>query len=168
MGMFDTFHVTGDKLKCAAGHSFDGIDLQTKSLECNLDCYILFDGRLYIQKRGNSYKETLTPVVEGELLVRMFRCEADPTIITDAVTVYGSCTECDPVCFESKHSFGDNISHRYPWCEWNLVFVKGKLIEIEPVQLETREIIRKGDMDKYLPDDDRVAKRHIELLRKEK
>ncbi|TMA95699.1 MAG: hypothetical protein E6J70_16585, partial [Deltaproteobacteria bacterium] len=46
MGMYDTISVwPRDRTHCAEGHALG--DLQTKSLECLMHRYIVFDGALY-------------------------------------------------------------------------------------------------------------------------
>jgi hypothetical protein len=168
MGMFDRLHLLGDdasKVRCAAGHPADG-ELATKTFDCLLDDYYVFEGRLYRCRRTEDRPDDLAPRVDGDKLVLLRRETAPRVQFTGVASVHTHCAACDPVVFERESP--ERVDHRRVWCEWDLTFDDGKLARVEPVRLETREEVRQHllrDGVGVLPDDDRIARRHIKLVR---
>jgi hypothetical protein len=167
MGMFDRIHLLGadaERVVCDAGHLARG-ELQTKSFESTMADYYVFESHLYLSKRNAEHDER-TPSREGDALLLTRRESAARVDFSGQVEAYTHCEECDPVCFEGAH--WDRVDHRYVWCEWNLIFDRGKLERVEPVRVETRESLRKQmlrDGVGVLPDDDRIVKKHMDQLR---
>ncbi|MCL2450192.1 MAG: hypothetical protein FWD17_14690 [Polyangiaceae bacterium] len=167
MGMFDSIFLFGAdaaRARCAAGHAVGG-ELQTKDFDCVMAHYYVFEGRLYRSGRYDEREERV-PSLEGGNLVLTRREMLTAVDITVEAAAYTHCKECDPVMYESVHS--ECVDHRYVWCEWNLIFERGRLTRVEPVRVETRESLRERmlrDGVGVLPDDDRLAKKHLRQLR---
>jgi hypothetical protein len=168
MGMSDTLRLFGAdaaRARCAAGHPADG-ELQTKAFDCELDHYYVFEGQLYACRRANEPEEALVPSMEGENLVLSRRVTLSTVHVTIDAAAYTHCERCDPVVFE-REAF-ERVDHRHVWCEWNLFFERGRLTRVDPARLETRESLRQQmlhDGVGVLPDDDRIAKKHLRQLR---
>jgi hypothetical protein len=167
MGMTDTLRLFGAdaaRVRCAAGHSAEG-SLATKAFDCSQDDYYVFEAQLYVCRRTTEDYEPM-PTVEDGTLVLSRRMAASKLTTTAEVAAYTHCELCDPVVFEREDL--DRVDHRHVWCEWNLIFEHGRLVRVETVRLETRESLREHmlrDGVGVLPDDDRVAKKHIKQLR---
>lgn len=162
MGMYDDFADLDGRLKCAAGHAPDG--WQTKSLDRNMDTYLMKDGRLYLSERGGRCEATTWSAQEDGSLRRTLTDSAQPlTPRTMEVEVHTFCKHCRPVLYAADRPWNGGVSEREPWCEYVLTFVRGVLDEVKPYRLETREdIVRemKGNGDKVLDDEAPAAKAH--------
>ena len=176
MGTFDEFHFVGSDanlVTCAAGHpQFGG--LQTKDLDCTMSHFYVFERLLYESPSplsGGETRRSVGHLVENGELVEVVRTRYIPAPRIDGgVTLYTTCMECEPVFFESEHAFRD-ISRAQPWCQWIAVFHRGKLVEVQKDRCETRDDV-KAKMGRIgsapLPEGDRVARRELELWRKER
>jgi hypothetical protein len=172
--MFDSIYVideqTAAKFLCAAGHPQRNVELQTKSLECNMDSYYVHEGQLYeYVRREGARAKSVYAVTDAGLTVtetRTFKRYG----INRVIVCYSQCYTCDPVVFESEHSFGGRVSERSPRVEFTVSFKDGLLVDVQQHHCETRDEIRAKLLKEgveVLPDDDRIAKKHIELMRKE-
>ena len=170
MGMFDNLILLGKSAElvvCAHGHPQGA--LQTKSLECLLDDYYVFERILYRNERGNSDRVPRPRQMdEGKLILR-FESEALRVAHTGIVVAYTHCEACDPIVYESQSSLSGRVSDRTVWVECELEFRDGRLVRATALSAKTREetqeqMLRDGVA--VLPDDDRVARRHIEMHRK--
>ena len=173
MGMFDSFYVLDDtsQFLCAGGHHQKGVELQSKSLGCLMDIYYVREGMLYVLRReddDNAQDIEYNIVDAGLLIVR--REVAKRHGLNQTVTMYTSCMTCDPVVFEHAGSghWDGKVGERSPRVELDVTFTDGRVTKVVPNGCETREEVRKELLASgvlALPDDDRIAKRHIELLR---
>jgi hypothetical protein len=169
MGMFDTMIMLGksaDLVACAHGHAQD--DLQTKSLECSLDDYYIYERVLYRKTRSGDRIPKTRQVEEGKLTLR-FESEATLVAHTGEVVAYTHCEVCDPIVFENWSSFHGGVGDRRIWVEYVLEFRDGRLVKAAPLSVKTREETREqmlSDGVAVLSDDDRVARRHLEMYRK--
>ena len=171
MGMFDNLVLLGESanlVRCAHGHVQE--DLQTKSLERLLDVYYVYERVLYRTMRAAQERIARSLEMEdGKLRIR-FERDASLFAHTGEVVVYTHCKDCDPVVYESASSFGGRVSDRRVWVEYELDFREGRLVKTAALSTKTREETREQmlrDGVAVLPDDDRVARRHLEMLRKE-
>lgn len=185
MGTYDSFFVRDDlsaeRLRCAEGHLLKDREFQSKSLHCNLDHYYVVDAMLY-RLRGNGTWKDPAPkksfaIVDwhrdtpyGRLAITT-RETAEFEPLTREVDLYTSCHECDPVCFEigdSALNFNGRLNHREPRVQYFVNFEAGRLVQAHPVGCETRQMVRERLLKEglhVLPDDDRVVKRHVAVLR---
>ncbi|MCL2450193.1 MAG: hypothetical protein FWD17_14695 [Polyangiaceae bacterium] len=165
MSALRLFGADAARALCAAGHPAERW-LKTKAFDRKHDRYYVFEGQLYV--RANEEGEGLVPSMEGGDLVLSRRVTTSPVDITIKATVSADCVACDPVVFEREGFFYESVAHTYVSCKWNLFFERGRLTRVEAVTLETRESLRRkmlGDAEGVLPDDGRIAKRHVQLLR---
>jgi len=174
MGMFDSFFVLDDqsaaKFLCAAGHPQKGVELQSKSLECNMDSYFIYEGQLYVSARYEHEHIEKAYVITDAGLAATQTTTYKRYGINRTIECYSQCYACDPVVFEGDHLFGGRVSERSPDVEFEVSFVDGRLNEVRQSKCESRDEIRQKLLKEgleVLPDDDRIAKRHLELLRKE-
>lgn len=170
MGMFDNLVLLGESaslVRCAHGHVQE--DLQTKSLERLLDVYYVYERVLYRSMRAAEERIVRPREMEdGKLRIR-FERDALRFAHTGEVVVYTHCSDCDPVVYESASSFVGRVSDRRVWVEYELDFREGGLVKTAALSTKTREETREQmlrDGVAVLPDDDRVARRHLEMLRK--
>ena len=170
MGMFDNLIMLGKSAEfvvCAQGHPQEA--LQTKSLECLLDDYYVYERILYrTEPTANDRLPRPRQIEEGKLTLR-FESEALRVAHTGGVVAYTHCETCDPIVYESEASFSGRVSDRRVWVEYELEFRDGRLIKVTALSAKTREETREQmlrDGVAVLPDDDRVARRHLEMYRK--
>jgi hypothetical protein len=177
MGMFDSVWFLGkaaERVTCAAGHPLVG-ELQTKDLDGGMDRYFVHATDAGLQLfTGKAHRKTIERVIErGAFLRETVVSDYLPSLLSVTIDAYGSCGECDPVVYEREVGsvYGDAVGEARARCEYELTFVKGLLTAVEPVRVESRDQVRerlqKTQVVTVLPDDDRIAKRHLELLRKE-
>jgi hypothetical protein len=172
MGMYDTVLLLDEesqaRVACAAGHPQK--ELQTKDLDCNLDFYRVFRGRLFFQAT-RAPLQTVETTEEGLLKITTQQ-EHVPCLDRVTMVAYTSCAECDPVVYETGHSFcGVGVDTHQPWVEYELVFQDGLLVKTTPLRCTTREDVAKemrGSGACVLPDDDRIAKKAIEQHRQDR
>ncbi|HLG14190.1 MAG TPA: hypothetical protein VJH03_06640 [Blastocatellia bacterium] len=168
MGMFDTMIMLGksaDQVRCAHGHP--QADLQTKSLECSLDDYYVHERVLYRRTRDAQRIPRVRQSEDDKLTLR-FESEALRVGYNGAIVAYTHCEECDPIVYEEWGSFRGGVGDRRIWVEYEFEFRDGRLVKATPLSVRTREETREQmlrDGVAVLPDDDRVASRHIELYR---
>ena len=161
MGMYDTITVwPRDRTHCAEGHALG--DLQTKSLECLMHRYIVFDGALYHVLEDDG--ETVVASESGRpVMRRTSRMEEERR--TTTVLAYTHCGSCRPVLYlGGRSAWADEVSERDPWAEWQLELVDGRLVDLVPVKLETRDDIRaalRKEGLEVLDDDERLARLHF-------
>jgi hypothetical protein len=162
MGMYDTIRFHDDAApRCSAGHPLG--DLQTKDLDCALNVYSVFAGRLYrpVTERTESAR-----LDDGGRLVLTETRAAEPASISADITAYGYCAECRPVLFLRDSVVAhDYVDERRPWCEWRLVFRDGRLERREDVRVESREAVAdalRREGIEVLADDERLARLHFE------
>lgn len=170
MGMFDNLILLGKSAElvvCGHGHSQE--HLQSKSLDCLLDDYYVYERVLYRNKRASDERlPRARQMEEGKLTLR-FESEARCLAHTGEVVAYTHCEACDPIVYESETSFSGRVSDRRVWVEYELEFRDGRLVRATALSAKTREETREQmarDGVGVLPDDDRVARRHIEMQRK--
>jgi hypothetical protein len=180
MGMYDCFFakddVSADLFRCGEGHALrDSDEMQTKDLRCDLDHYYVVDRRLFVLRRGgetSNHQRQQIVVTDGALRITTTEIAvADP--YSGEVCLYASCTLCDPICFEYGESevasWGGRLNHSEPRTRWTATFEHGQLATVQPIGCETREDVRQKLLLRegltVLPDDDRVVKKHIALLR---
>ena len=171
MGMFDNVILLGESaglVRCAHGHAQE--DLQTKSLESLLDDYYVYERVLY-RARRTAEQRVVKPrqLEEGKLKLR-FERDASCFAYTGEVVAYTHCNECDPIVYESTSSFAGRVCDRRLWVEYELDFRDGRLAKAVALSAKTREETRDQmlrDGVAVLPDEDRVVRRHLEMLRKE-
>ena len=90
MGLYDTVNYSGDKLNCAKGHNFSGLELQTKNLGSTMSVWSLTDSNLKLVSKGAWWPkdDELTSFPQEEPWVFCF---------------YGSCPHCrESVVFYAK------------------------------------------------------------------
>ena len=161
MGMYDTITVwPRDRTHCADGHALG--DLQTKSLECLMHRYVVFDGALYRVVEDD--RETVVAAEGGRpVMRRTSRMEEERR--TTTVLAYNHCGSCRPVLYlGGRSAWADEVSERDPWAEWQLELVDGRLVDLVPVKLETRDDIRaalRKEGLEVLDDDERLARLHF-------
>jgi hypothetical protein len=106
MGMFDNLILLGKSAElvvCGHGHSQE--HLQSKSLECLLDDYYVYERVLYRNKRASDERlPRARQMEEGKLTLR-FESEARCLAHTGEVVAYTHCEACDPIVYESEASF---------------------------------------------------------------
>jgi hypothetical protein len=170
MGMFDNVILLGEGaslVRCAHGHAQQ--DLQTKSLDCLMDDYYVHDRVLYHAMRGGEAPVAKPRRLEdGKLRLRWER-DALRVTLTGEIVAYTQCHDCDPIVYESESSFAGHISDRRVWVEYELQFRDGRLVEAVALSAKSREETREEmlrDGVAVLPDEDRVARRRLEMLRK--
>ena len=169
MGMFDTLIMLGksaDVVPCAHGHP--QVDLQTKSMECALGEYYVYDRVLYRKTRSAQHVPKARQLEDDKLTLR-FESEALRVVHTGVVVGYTHCEECDPIVYENWTSFSGGVGDRRMWVEYELEFRDGRLMKVTALSVKTREETREqmlSDGVAVLADDDRVASRHIEMYRK--
>ncbi|HXU34899.1 MAG TPA: hypothetical protein VN937_00815 [Blastocatellia bacterium] len=169
MGMYDTLIMLGKTAElapCAHGHA--QVDLQTKSLECSLDEYYVYERVLYRKARSRQRIPRARQFEDDKLALR-FDSEALRVAHTGAVVAYTHCEECDPIVYEDWGSFHGGVGDRRLWVEYEFEFRDGRLITATTLSRKTREETREQmlrDGVAVLADDDRVARRHLELYRK--
>jgi hypothetical protein len=118
--------------------------------------------------RGDDDEPERVPSKEGDHLVISRRTVAKRLDFTGDIEAYTHCEDCDPIIFERENDHWDRVDHRHVRCSWKLPFDHGTLTRVEPVRLETRDTLREQmvrDGLAVLPDDDRIAKKHLKMLR---
>jgi hypothetical protein len=144
MGMYDSVFFRGaaaEMVKCAAGHPQTG-EFQTKDLECTCAIYYVHatDGGQGLVLFEGTAQTTESFVDKYARLQETVRSTYAPRLVNASVEVYTSCETCDPVVFEREAA------------HWG-----GRVV---------RARVQKNGIVTVLPDDDRVAKRHLEVARK--
>lgn len=168
MGMFDTVIMLGksaDLILCAHGHPQN--DLQTKSLECSLDEYYVYERFLY-RKARSAQRIPRARLLEDDKLTLRFENEALRVAHTGEVVAYTHCEQCDPIVYEDWGSYRGGVGDRRIWVEYEFEFRDGRLVKATPLSIKTREETREQmlrDGVAVLADDDRVAHRHLEMYR---
>jgi len=184
MGMYDRIYFFGadaERVACAHGHPQTG-EFQTKDSPCELDDYYVFDGKLYVHKYSTNHPDAVAalhrPVEDswalvGDVLTKKKTITAIPHRISGIWHAYRSCKTCDPVVYASgvESSYGgDRLRNEAPQIEYALQFTDGRLVEVLPKELETRDDVRarltkQNSPIEVLPDDDRLVMRHLDLVR---
>ena len=84
---------------------------------------------------------------------------------TTTLLAYTHCGSCRPVLYlGGRSAWADEVSERDPWAEWQLELVDGRLVDLVPVKLETRDDIRaalRKEGLEVLDDDERLARLHF-------
>lgn len=173
MGLFDTIRFIDPNPdqevipKCAAGHLM--LDLQTKDFDPDEHTtYIVWKSQLYKLAERHDPDVEDPKLVDMDMVVTMTTHTRYRRIPHNGpVTAYTHCDECLPVLFETggKVWHGDIVTELEPWCEWDLKFKDGRLIEINPIRVESREDVAKKNHTierAHIPDTDHIAKRHFE------
>lgn len=172
MGLFDTIEIirVASALlpQCAAGHPIT--EFQTKDFE---DPYqrrhLVFDDVIYRLAERQPLEERSPTLVDTTLIVvTTHEVRYERLRASGNVCAYSYCHECDPVVFEAPlDRWHGGIDHVYPWCEYDILFRDGQLTEVHPITLESRDDVEKKFPNRArVPDTDRIAVRHFELLRK--
>jgi hypothetical protein len=166
--MYDTIRFHDETApRCAAGHPLP--ELQTKDLDCALNVYRVFAGRLY---RPDTQRGTSSRIDDqGRLVVTETRA-AEPASISADLTAYASCGECRPVLFLRAGALRhDYVAERRPWCEWRIVVRDGRLEGRDAVRVESRDdvanALRREGVE-VLADDERLARLHFERSGKQR
>lgn len=179
MGMYDSIYVVDDKtaatFTCVAGHPQKGVELQTKSLDCEMGTYYLFDSMFYeVERDGRSddprhFKNEY--VATGDDLTIHSTTTAIGLARTVTLICYSSCYTCDPVVFDDEGGIFGRIQDRSPRVEFEVEIKDGRLVQVIRTPMsESREDVRTKLLKQgveALPDDDRVAKKHLQLLRQQ-
>jgi len=152
MGMFDYFKVIGKnsaQFVCERGHPLK--EMQTKSTECLMDTYTLYEDHLYKKKceynfDGEEVRTALIPFLKNGNLVEVAEYTSEPVPYSGHIKAYTSCFDCGrfgPMLVGEGGDWGQKIRYggilAMPWCEYRAIFLKGKLIDIEVIKLETPE-----------------------------
>jgi len=174
MGSFDTIRfidVTSEDMllvpACAAGHHM--ADVQTKDFDPDENTqYVVWHGVLYkIVAQRDPVNEAPT-LVDNDLIIKSTSTTRYKRLHdTVSVRAYTHCDQCLPVLFETNgyNWRGDVVTELEPWCEWELKFEKGHLLELEPIRVESRADVAKKNHTierAHIPDTDRIAVRHFE------
>lgn len=133
MGMYDDFSVKAPhpQLICAQGHSLK--TFQTKDFECSLDHYYLNGDNTLSRLRCQAYDDDLPQ--EAVL---------EDVKFTVMANIYTDCKECETIYSITTTSDGRSwITERRPNCDFEAFFKKGVLQYVEPIILETPEMVRK-------------------------
>lgn len=175
--MFDTIYLLHEedysRVLCADGHPMTD-NLQTKDLDNVMAAYYVFRGQVYFQPKGersSSNDVKKFEVVENKLVSRNIESYEKHSLSEKNICAYAYCNECLPVISEPNSSImWRSINETYPLCEWSFSFENGILVDVKPLKLQTRDDIRnelalRGVL--ALPDNDRIAKKHLELLQQE-
>src|SRR5437867_2856915 len=111
MGMYDTITVwPRDRTHCAEGHALG--DLQTKSLECLMHRYVVFEGVLYRVVEDD--RETIV-VAEGGRPVMRRTSRMEEERRTTTVLAYSHCGSCRPLLYlGGRSAWADEVSERDP------------------------------------------------------
>jgi len=165
MGTFDTIILAGaeDAVPCAHGHEIR--ELQTKDLGEGMATYYVWDGLLFRERRSaeGSWGTTLSAVryrIENERLIVLRETQAEPAPAGE-IAVYATCESCLPVLVESPNSYWGLVKEEHPWVQYILRFEGTRLMEKRPDRVESRDDVRRKHPE-AIPDDDRVAVRHLE------
>jgi|GEM_PF-2216225 len=179
MGMFDSIYVVDDKtaakFTCVAGHPQKDVELQTKSLNSEMDDYYLFDDKLYeVEREGRSdvpsrFRSEYVPT--GDDLTIHSTTIATGLARTATIICYSTCYTCDPVVYEAELGVFGRIQERSPRVEFEVEIKDGQLVQVTRARTsESREDVRTKLLKQgieALPDDDRVAKKHLQQLRQQ-
>jgi hypothetical protein len=140
MGMFDDFAFQSPhpKAVCARGHSVKGF--QTKDFECLLDKYLVKEDQLYVIRFGAA-DDSPEPKSEEEVL--------EPVHCTATANIYTDCFQCPAIYTRQDWSTesGVWIAEHRPWCEFQVSFKKGFLVDVVPVEQETVDQVRQKCLD---------------------
>lgn len=145
MGMYDdlTLFETDARVSCAAGHPVR--ELQTKSLDSNMDHYYILDGRLYVVARDRDEEVVLKTRRGTNDVYRVYEARMERTDLTKTITAYNPCRECTPVFTLSDMSHfmsNSRLEENHPWTELEIKFVKGQLKSVTKTKCETRDQLR--------------------------
>jgi hypothetical protein len=169
MGMFDTFRVVGpnnDQFKNGAGQVLKDAALQSKSFDCNMNTYYLWDDQLYVDYRSEDAGENF--FIEGksgsQCLVRTFTYK--PSDLTGRGRVYCQDGLTKPVLALIPNSgWAGHLSEHWAWCEWDIDFKDGKMVHLAQVKAPTRDDLFKEVQDSFekhlIADDHPVAIKHF-------
>lgn len=146
MGLFDTIHVSADEasdlsLVCPEGHAMT--NLQTKSLACAMDHFMIYEGRLYCYADHNDrrYRTGEERYLTFDRRLRVERQFLFPSSdITHTIFAGGFCTECEPVYIERpSNSFrGDLVDERAPSLKFEIEFNLGAVQHVARIAGDTR------------------------------
>jgi len=139
VGMFDNVYLIDPSVRercvCASGHVPDETTVfQTKDRECLMDDYFVVDNELRLRSGSWLVDETMPPPPEGH---------GEFDRYTGQLRIYSSCKSCPETLWEfkdRKSPFGPQ--RKAPWMEFVLLFHFGRLVVVEPVELETVEQVR--------------------------
>lgn len=166
MGMYDTLYILEkSSLKCACGHEINRF--QTKDLDNMLNEYYLFKNkRLYcVEKDYSKLDRPNEYTLEKDNLIIIYKSKCNFVSFSGKINAYSECRQCKPICYRHKTWAHDYVDHMYPWIEYCLIFEKGIVKDIEVVRADTREQLKKS-VSGCLPDNNRIVKKHLELLNK--
>jgi hypothetical protein len=161
---FDEVWVGDSLLKCAQGHSlnyFHSQPVEKRNSEDDFrhDEFIIQENQCY-SKLSGKHQKTET-VKKNDTLEIISKQECSITEVTANFNIYAVCEQCQPVFIES--TFGaERLDERYPWVEYSVAVNAGKVLNIQPVQLEKREDIKQRFETAgitVVPDNDRVVKK---------
>lgn len=168
MGLYNDvkFRGGGDLLvRCTAGHVLR--DLQSKEIESPSAEFVIYDGRLY----GDVVHEPETEALVEGAIVRMQRSRLRPKSYTGSARVYAHCFGCMVLYHDRLMGLGDEVAEREPWVEVVLLFEEGRLVEIVPYCIETRDDVREALASRglrLLGDDEPLAILHRRELAKQR
>jgi len=157
--MYDTVDVVGpSRLVCKEGHALTGF--QTKDFgHPSMEHYALRGDQLF---RRSDEQDVVWLDGDGGLLCRRDAPYVPVIDFNGALGLYTHCERCLPVCYENDG--WDRLDHRSPWVEYELVFSKGRVVDLIAVRLQSRDEVR-AELEKsglgVLPDDDRIVRRYL-------
>jgi hypothetical protein len=173
MGMTDTVIILdeGLNLSCPAGHVVRCF--RTKDFEQpSMDTYLVRAGRLFLavsDERSASHDEAVGWDLRGDSAIREHRFSLREIQPTRVLSVYGYCSECDPVLVRCDHAtfLGDFVKEYALFVDFNLTFRAGGSVGIERrsgTRADLREDLRSRGVY-VLEDDEPLAVAHRELER---
>jgi hypothetical protein len=161
MGLSDTIFFATDHLKCAHGHELR--EFQTKQLENDLSAYYVIGGQLYRQQdRARRHSVPAPPPAyhrDGRDRILLTEDRVCPASAGELV-IYAACHQCDPVLVEAADGPFGHLREVAPWVQHIVRFDGGRLVEIRPDRVESRDDVRRKHPD-AIPDDDRLAARYF-------
>ncbi len=170
MGMYDEILVADPKdaenFKNAAGVPMYMVELQTKSLDCSMNHYVLHSGQLWkTDKEDEKYEMESGSLVRKTNLVPV-------TDITATIHVYCADYKTLPVLAFNLASDYNSVQSRYCNCEWTVTIKNGVVIEVSPYKIEARERVLEEVKAKFgeivILDEHPVAKAYFAKIAKGK
>lgn len=149
MGLFDTIHDFDGRFVTPDGRIVKS--LQTKDLGASMGRFYIHKGKLF--ERASERSEA----IEGRnLFNKLLVSKTQLTFcagITDKFRGYatdyqGAVSYKEPL---GQTRTPDQIHTQYPWLEWEIEIVKGRVMSVTPIRLETRvmieqDLLKKGNI----------------------
>jgi hypothetical protein len=135
MGMFDSvFIVDAPWLLCPEGHALRSF--QTKDLaQPSMNTYLLCQGRLCLARAepGADDEDSLGWRIQGDRAIHERRYQLQEVRPEQALHIYATCTECEPVLVRSAATdiWGDIVREHALFVDFRLTFRAGEPPRIE-------------------------------------